>query len=404
MARPERIRFSLVDNAAGGTALVLPQRHMWLPAGILGATFATFAAIELIVITQMTGRPVDDVFDLSFMLFKGFWVLGWSVGVAFLGALTLLFLFYRESARLQNGKLVHVPRLGPLHIILEYDLAKMRNLRLEKAGAEDHVRVRFDYGEGQSGLGDGMRRADAESLIHIIQNAAAAAALTARPLEAPRRDPVPRAPHTLVPPAPPSIDSPSSLALIAANLLPLAGVLFFDWDLTGVILLFWAESGVIAFYTALKMAMVGKLAALFEVPFFIGHFGGFMAGHFMLIYTFFVLGPGSPRPEAGVQEALLRLFDPLWMPLAGFVMSHGVSFVTNFLGRREYATATVRALMTAPYKRIVVMHLTLIFGGWLIMLLKSPVSALAVLVVLKTILDLSAHRKEHADQPVAGSL
>ena len=76
-------------------------------------------------------------------------------------------------------------------------------------------------------------------------------------------------------------------------------------------------------------------------------------------------------------------------------MSHGVSFVTNFLGRREYKTTTVKALMTAPYKRIVVMHLTLIFGGWLIMALNSPVSALAVLVVLKTMLDLWAHRKEH---------
>ena len=396
MARPERFRVSLVDDAAGGTALSLPRRRMWLPALILGVMFAAFAGIELIVIAQMTGRPIDDVFDLMFALFRGFWVLAWSVGVVFLGALTLLFLFYRESARLQSGRLVHVPRFGPLHIILEYDLTKVRNLRLEKANVEDHVRVRFDYGEGQSGLGDEMRRTDAESLVHVIQNAAAAARLTARPQEPPQKAPAPREPEGLEPPARLSIDSPSTLALIAANLLPLAGVLFFGWDLTGVLVLFWAESGVIAFYTALKMAMVGKLAALFEVPFFIGHFGGFMAGHFMLLYSFFVLGPGSPRLQAGVQEELLRLFDPLWMPLAGFVMSHGVSFVTNFLGRREYKTATVKALMTAPYKRIVVMHLTLIFGGWVIMALNSPVSALAVFVLLKTVMDLSAHRKEHS--------
>ena len=51
----------------------------------------------------------------------------------------------------------------------------------------------------------------------------------------------------------------SGLALIGANLVPLAGVLFLGWDLASVIVLFWAESAVIGFYTALKMAIVGKL-------------------------------------------------------------------------------------------------------------------------------------------------
>jgi hypothetical protein len=51
--------------------------------------------------------------------------------------------------------------------------------------------------------------------------------------------------------------------------------------------------------------------------------------------------------------------------------------------------------MTAPYNRIIVMQLALIFGGWIILLLKSPVPALVVLVLVKTGLDFSAHRTEH---------
>jgi hypothetical protein len=51
--------------------------------------------------------------------------------------------------------------------------------------------------------------------------------------------------------------------------------------------------------------------------------------------------------------------------------------------------------MSEPYKRIIVMHLTIIFGGWLIMLLRSPVPALILLIALKTIVDLRAHRREH---------
>ena len=190
--------------------------------------------------------------------------------------------------------------------------------------------------------------------------------------------------------------SPSGLALIAANLVPLAGVLFFGWDLASVMVLFWAESAVIGFYTALKMAVVGKFAALLTVPFFIGHFGGFMAGHFLFIDSFFVRGIDATGQAPGAREALQAIFDPLWFSLAGLFISHGVSFFDNFLGRREYAGTTMKALMIAPYNRIVVMQLALIFGGWIIMLLKNPVPALALLVLLKTALDFTAHRSEHS--------
>jgi hypothetical protein len=44
------------------------------------------------------------------------------------------------------------------------------------------------------------------------------------------------------------------------------------------------------------------------------------------------------------------------------------------------------------------MHLTLIFGGGLIMALDTPGSALALLVVLKILADLRAHRREHQKQ------
>jgi hypothetical protein len=401
-AGPERIRIGLLDDAARATVLALPERRMWLAGAIFAAMFAVFAGVEVVTIRQMMGREVEDVFDLMFALFHAFWVLGWSVGVFLLGAVTFLLFFYRESARLQNGMLLYVPRFGPLNIVCEYELGKVRNLRLEKAGSEQDVRIRFDYREGTHGLGNTMPRSDAQMLISLIQSAATAAGLTSRAPEAPRREPAPRKPEVAKPeldePAPPSILSPSGLALIAANLLPLAGVMYFGWDLAEVIVLFWAESAIIAFYTAIKMAVVGNFAAIFLVPFFIGHFGGFMAGHFLLIYSFFLRGFDATGPAPGARGALLDIFNPLWTPLAALFISHGVSFFSNFLGRREYTRTTMNALMTRPYSRIVVMQLSLIFGGWIIIALRSPVPALALLVVLKTILDFSAHRKEHGNQ------
>jgi hypothetical protein len=351
-------------------------------------------------LSGISRESVATVFDLMFLLFRGFWLLGWSVAVLILGALTVFFFFYAESVRLQDGRLVHAPRLGPLKIFVEYDLVRVHNARLEKAGAEGSVRIRFDY-EGRScTVGDGMSRLDGEQLLEEIRRAGASveAAGASEPSQAERPPAQSRPP---VPPpeeAPPSVTSPSGIALIAANLAPLGGVLFLGWDLTSIVVLFWAESAVIGFYTVAKMAIVGRLAAIVAAPFFVGHFGGFMSGHFLLIYALFVRGASATGPPPGVREAMLQIFDPLWTPLAGLFISHGISFFDNFLGRREYERARMKDLMTAPYSRIVIMQLALIFGGWIVLLLGDPVPALALLVLLKTAIDFSAHRKEHGER------
>ena len=97
------------------------------------------------------------------------------------------------------------------------------------------------------------------------------------------------------------------------------------------------------------------------------------------------------------------IFIPIWTSIAALFISHGVSFFTNFIRDREYEGATVSGLMTAPYNRIMVMHLTLIFGGWIILLIGMPTGALVILLALKTAVDLQAHRKEHGDRGARGS-
>jgi len=66
----------------------------------------------------------------------------------------------------------------------------------------------------------------------------------------------------------------------------------------------------------------------------------------------------------------------------------------NFLGRREHRGLTLAGLMAAPYKRVMVMQFTLIFGGWVVMLLHDPRAALVLLVLLKIGTDFYAHRRE----------
>jgi hypothetical protein len=200
--------------------------------------------------------------------------------------------------------------------------------------------------------------------------------------------------------APPGWGSTSVLGLLLANLVPLVGVLGFGWDLGAIMLLFWAESGVIGFYALLRLCWVAGWSAIFLGPFFLVHFGGFMMGHLLFIYTLFIQGVNADGTvatgrDAGLTETLSDVFVPVFPALLALFLSHGISFVTNFLRQREFAGRDPADQMKEPYKRIVVMHLTIIFGGWLILALGMPTWALVLLVGLKTGVDLVAHRREH---------
>lgn len=417
-ACPNRcLLFFWVDPAsAESIPIPLPSRNLRRVGFCSGIFFVIMAAIALGQITRLSGHPMKSVFDLMTFLFSLFWVLGWSVGVFILGTLTALFLFYGESARLQAGSLFWVFHLGPIHIRSEYRLEKIRNLRIEKA--PDHppgsVRIRFDYGEGSAALGDVFRQAYAEQVVAAIEQEMKQPGLQDRvhsessgidllywiekiwkrrlqqmTEHLPAVEPVPlsRGPH--------SLSYFSAGALITANLFPIAGVLFWHWDLSEIMVLFWAESAVIGFYNVLKMTVVGKWTAMLAAPFFIGHYGGFMAAHFLFIHGMFIRGMETQGPDLPVMETLSGIFVPLCPALLVLWISHGISFVTHFLKRKEYAFLTLEKLMADPYRRIMVMHLTLILGGWLILLLKTPMPAMLLLILLKTAADLRAHHLEH---------
>lgn len=182
--------------------------------------------------------------------------------------------------------------------------------------------------------------------------------------------------------------------------MPLAGVLLSDWDIGELILLFWAESAVIGFYNLLKMARIGNWSVLFLGPFFIGHFGGFMVVQLLFIYGFFINDP-SVGTDIPVDQVLAD-FALLLPALLGFFISHGVSYLSNFIARREYEKLDIKAQMGQPYKRIVIMHLTIIFGGFLVMALGSSVPAMLLIIGLKLATDLLSHLKEHGDKLTTG--
>lgn len=209
------------------------------------------------------------------------------------------------------------------------------------------------------------------------------------------------------------------IVLVVANILPLWGVLFLKWDAFYIILLYWSENLAVGFYNILKISAVRvkhpveHLAKLFLIPFFTIHYGGFMAVHGFFILAFAQKAQeGISVPSIGRQtwpcflvfiqlliNVIRQMFSiiPPQMKFAilALFVSHGVSFVYNYLLKGEYKTAKTKDLMNQPYARVVVLHIAILAGGFFTMMIGSPVALLFILVIGKIILDIKMHIREH---------
>ena len=188
----------------------------------------------------------------------------------------------------------------------------------------------------------------------------------------------------------------SVIALVIANLVPLAGVLFFEWRVFDVLMLYWVENVVIGVINVLRMAVCQGPSKLFLMPFFTMHYGLFCYGHLMAITGLFSDSLGSAdtwQYFLGVPLAEAWR-SPLWIAIVGIAASHLLSFFSNFIAAGEYQRTSADELMHRPYGRIVVLHVAIILGAALIQWLGSPVSMLVVLVVAKIALDLRFHIAE----------
>jgi hypothetical protein len=118
--------------------------------------------------------------------------------------------------------------------------------------------------------------------------------------------------------------------------------------------------------------------------------------HLMFLGAF---GSIAGRDITGPFEGFRILATQGWefhLAAASFFVSHGVSYLVNFLGKREYEGKSVARQMQEPYARVVVMHVTIVLGGFAIVALRAGVITLSILVVLKTALDLHLHERERA--------
>ena len=218
----------------------------------------------------------------------------------------------------------------------------------------------------------------------------------------------------------------TTVILVVANLVPLAGVLWWGWDAFILLLLYWSETVIIAFWTIVRIAVgpsngatgafggragaaAGRLAM---AAFFTVHSGIFITVHFVFLWALFSGWWSSQVHGVGAFFRDLIVGTDLWIPLAILFLVRGYIVMGPRIRRRlgfvddetlDHAGSPIAGL----YVRIFVMQVTIIAGGWFAILAGDTVGPLVLLVLAKTVAEvffdpMIAKAAKSAEKPASG--
>jgi hypothetical protein len=212
------------------------------------------------------------------------------------------------------------------------------------------------------------------------------------------------------------------ISLIITNIITIALAILGNWDLATVMFIYWAQSIIIGLFTVISLISADTAALGADLSKSILERGGTavstryvvfykccLAGFFCLHYGLFHWGYYAFIVESGL-FGVVNFSDPnIWFSCGLFFLNHLYSFLT-FRNKGPKGAAYISEQFFVPYRRIIPMHLTIIFGSMVIFALQifgitSTLPALLLFLLLKTYADISAHlekhnREEHPDQPV----
>jgi hypothetical protein len=197
-----------------------------------------------------------------------------------------------------------------------------------------------------------------------------------------------------------------TLGALAVNLAPVIGVLFWGWSASALMVLYWIENLVIGVANIARMGAsglahgrVGVVSALAFIPFFALHYGIFCLVHGVFVFTFFGGGLGRldvlsslngpfdlPRLLRAVHSARPGLGAGVW----AIVVWQIVQFLVFYLGAGTFRRVDPVTQMMAPYRRIIILHVTIMAAGVVVIALGAPMIGLLVLALLKAGFDIFA--------------
>jgi hypothetical protein len=213
------------------------------------------------------------------------------------------------------------------------------------------------------------------------------------------------------------------ISLIFANVVTIVLAVIGGWDLATVLFVYWAQSIIIGIFSVISLlgADTAALQADLQKPIderggsekissrFVWFYKCMLAGFFCLHYGLFHWGYYAFIVESGL-FGTVNFADPnLWLSCGLFFANHLYSHITyRHKGPKDYRY--VNEQFFTPYRRIIPMHMTIIFGSIVIFALEvfgiiSTMPVLVLFLLLKTYSDITAHlikhyQEENPDAPV----
>ncbi|HOP63991.1 MAG TPA: DUF6498-containing protein [Spirochaetota bacterium] len=178
--------------------------------------------------------------------------------------------------------------------------------------------------------------------------------------------------------------------MIAANITPLIGIIMLGWNPFIILFIYWFESAIIGVFNIIKMLISGAVQnrgfssggfslAVFLSVFFTFHYGIFMLVHGIFLIFFYSMFTDISLLDQIFSESGFGVLSGLFLPdspsAAGILESelfpvialfiyHLISFMQHFVLTGEYDSNGAEDYMMRPYKRIIIMQLTIIFGAF----------------------------------------
>jgi Family of unknown function (DUF6498) len=227
------------------------------------------------------------------------------------------------------------------------------------------------------------------------------------------------APTTALPPLQRLLYVLATLITLVGNLIPLYGVLYWQWDTFQLLMLYWMETAIIAFWTIRRLAglpadALGTMklngverpaTRAMLVSFFSVHAGMFILVHFFFLWAMFsgdwlkkVAGSGSLFNELllthGVWVALLLLFISSWISFLIDTKPRLVQRIelwlhpSRFVESARVQKGSVGAIVGVLYVRILIMQVAIIFGAMWAQKIGS-IAPILIVIGLKTLFDLA---------------
>jgi hypothetical protein len=213
------------------------------------------------------------------------------------------------------------------------------------------------------------------------------------------------------------------ISLIIANIVTIVVAVIGGWDLAAVLFAYWAQSITIGIFSVISIlgADTESLRENLQKPIderggtdtvthrFVWFYKCLLAGFFTVHYGLFHLGYYIFIVDSGLFGSV-NFNDPgIWLSCGLFFANHLYSHITyRHKGPKDYRY--VNEQFFSPYRRIIPMHLTIIFGSIVIFALEvfgltSVMPVLVLFLLLKTYTDITAHlikheQEENPDAPV----